>query len=187
MPIVVPTELRTTPGYSRDYVVLANSFALCFIPFLILIVLNLLIYRTIAQATRLHNAISSNQRRDHSVAMMLIVIVVVFIFCHSIRIFINIYECLQIVKYGKIDVWPNWIQFMVHINHLALVVNSSINLLIYSCKDDKFLRVLLVTVGLRQRATRGGGRGRGGMGRSTSNNNNHLTATTRYTHISQAK
>jgi hypothetical protein len=48
-------------------------------------VLNSLIFREISRATQRHNAISSNQRRDHSVAKMLIFIVVVFIVCHSIR------------------------------------------------------------------------------------------------------
>ena len=52
---------------SRDYVVIANSFALVIIPFFALIILNACIYRTINRATRLHNAISSNQRRDHKV------------------------------------------------------------------------------------------------------------------------
>ena len=54
---------------SRDYVVIANSFALVIIPFFALIILNACIYRTINRATRLHNAISSNQRRDHKVYM----------------------------------------------------------------------------------------------------------------------
>ncbi len=71
--------------YSYYYVLLANTFLLCFIPVAVLVILNACIYRTITRATKLHNAISSHQRRDHSVAMMLLVIVVVFICCHSIR------------------------------------------------------------------------------------------------------
>ena len=55
--------------FSRDYVVIANSFALVIIPFFALIILNACIYRTINRATRLHNAISSNQRRDHKVRL----------------------------------------------------------------------------------------------------------------------
>ena len=49
--------------------VIANSFALVIIPFFALIILNACIYRTINRATRLHNAISSNQRRDHKVRL----------------------------------------------------------------------------------------------------------------------
>ena len=67
VPMVMPTELRDNLEYSRDYVLIANSVALIFIPILTLIVLNSFIFRTISQATQRHNAISSNQRRDHSV------------------------------------------------------------------------------------------------------------------------
>ncbi len=149
LPSADATDLRKNPGYSRDYVLLVNSFALAFIPMIVLIVLNSLIYRTIARATRLHNAISSNQRRDHKVAMMLIAIVAVFVVCHSMRSFINGYECYQMARYGELKYWPKWVQFLVDVNHCALVVNSSINILIYACKDEKFLRVLLVTIKLR--------------------------------------
>ena len=67
-PVVAPTEFRENLEYSRDYVLIANSVALGFIPILTLIVLNSCIFRTISQATQRHNAISSNQRRDHSVS-----------------------------------------------------------------------------------------------------------------------
>ena len=52
----------------------ANSLGLVFIPILVLIGLNTRIFWTINLATQRHNAISTNQRRDHSVAMMLILI-----------------------------------------------------------------------------------------------------------------
>ena len=80
--------------------------------------------------------------------MMLIFIVAVFVVCHSIRSIINTYECIQFVMYGKLQNWPDWIQTLVHVNHFALVVNSSINILIYCCKDEKFLNVMLVTLKL---------------------------------------
>ena len=148
-PELMPTELRRDPGYSRDYVLFANSFALAFFPMLALIILNSLIFRTISKATERHNAISSHQRRDHKVAMMLIIIVVVFIICHSLRSIINTYECIQLVMHGELKHWPDWIQVLVHGNHFALVFNSSINILIYACKDDKFLDVLLITIHVR--------------------------------------
>ena len=44
-PSLEPTALRRDPAYSRDYVLLANSFALVFIPMTVLVVLNVMIYR----------------------------------------------------------------------------------------------------------------------------------------------
>jgi ABC-type proline/glycine betaine transport system permease subunit len=82
--------------------------------------------------------------------MMLIFIVVVFVICHSIRSIINTFECIQLAMYGKLKHWPDWIQTLVHVNHFALVVNSSINILIYCSKDEKFLNVMLQTFGLKR-------------------------------------
>ena len=154
--------------YYDRCLIAANSLGLVFIPILVLVVLNCMIFRTINKATQRHNAISTHQRRDHSVAMMLILIgtfdhnlnslewllciniisrntydslythvstlisVIVFVICHSIRSIINAYEFLQFYRYGEIREWPGWVDALVHINHFALVVNSSINILIYS-------------------------------------------------------
>ena len=81
---------------------------------------------------------------------MLIFIVVVFIICHSIRSVINTYEFIQMYLYGKMKHWPSWIQTLVFLNHFALVVNSSINILIYTVKDEKFRNVMLKTLGLNR-------------------------------------
>ena len=80
--------------------------------------------------------------------MMLIIIVAVFCVCHSIRSILNTYECIQFALYGKLQNWPGWIQMLVHVNHFALVVNSSINIFIYCWKDEKFLNVMLETLGI---------------------------------------
>jgi hypothetical protein len=54
----------------------------------------------------------------------------------------------------------------VHINHFALVVNSSINIVIYCWRDEKFLDIMLVTMKIREPNSAastlpsGGGRGR---------------------------
>ena len=36
-PMLVPTEFRKNPSYSRDYVLIANSVGLVFIPMLVLV------------------------------------------------------------------------------------------------------------------------------------------------------
>jgi len=77
MPQVVMTEIRKNPSYSRDYVMIANFISLIVVPMLVLIILNTSIFRKISQANARHNAISSHQRSDHSVAKMLIILVLV--------------------------------------------------------------------------------------------------------------
>ena len=61
-------------------------------------------------------------------------------FGHRPSFFLSLF---QMAMHGELKHWPNWIETLVHINHFALVVNSSINILIYACKDEKFLNVLL--------------------------------------------
>jgi len=74
--------------------------------------------------------------------------VVVFVVCHSIRSIVNIYETIQYILYGSLSSWPAWIQTLTHVSHFSLVFNSSINILIYSAKDEKFRKVMLTTLGL---------------------------------------
>jgi hypothetical protein len=54
------------------------------------------------------------------------------------------YECIQLAIHGEI-VFPDWIHNLIHFNHFALVINSSINILIYCWRDKKFLHIMLVT------------------------------------------
>ena len=37
-------------------------------------------------------------------------------------------------RYGTIEFWPDWANFLTHLNHLFLVINSSSNIVIYVAK-----------------------------------------------------
>ena len=89
---VCMTSMRENPSYTRDYILLANFFLMAFLPFLILIITNSLIYKTITSVSNLNKKTSSRQKRDQSIAMILVGIVIVFGFCNTFRIIINLYE-----------------------------------------------------------------------------------------------
>lgn len=61
------------------------------------------------------------------------------------------YECIQITLHGKVTSWPSWLENLIHFNHFALVINSSINILIYCWRDKKFLHIMLITCGISSR------------------------------------
>ena len=99
----------------------------------------------------IHNTISKSHRRDTTMAAMLFTIVIVFLLSHSIRLALNIYEAvqvarqldktiylilffLQMVRYRTIQFWPSWADNLTRFNHLSLVINSSINIIIYTAK-----------------------------------------------------
>ena len=89
---ICPTEMRDDPGYTRDYILLANFIVMAFIPFLILTVINTMLYQTITKSTAANKRSSNRQRRDQNIAMILVGIVVVFVICNIFRIIINLYE-----------------------------------------------------------------------------------------------
>ena len=89
---ICATPMRDSSGYTRDYILLANFLVMAFIPFLILTAINSMLYRTITKSTTANMRSSSRQKRDLSIAMILVGIVVVFVICNIFRIIINLYE-----------------------------------------------------------------------------------------------
>merc|ERR1712062_503301 len=86
---------------------------------------------------------TKRQRRDRKVAMLLMTVVIVFFSCNSIRISLNIYEVIHLASYGNLTLdWPVWTQILTSSSNFLQVLNSSINIIIYCWKDDKFRIVL---------------------------------------------
>ena len=81
-------------------------------------------------------SILSRRRRNRVITWMLIGIIVVNVVCHTGEIFLSVYEMIDLFD-GKRERFPDWARNMITVNHLLLVVNSSINFLIY-CGDIMF-------------------------------------------------
>ena len=79
------------------------SVLLSLVPFTFLIILNILIFRTIKQKTPALSRSSRRQQRDIFVASILILIIMVYAACHSIKVFINILELFCVLT-GK-NLW----------------------------------------------------------------------------------
>lgn len=136
------TWLRMDPDYSIYYITFGNCLVMSVIPVSLLSVLNCLIFQGIKRHTNLHNSISSQHRRDNTMAALLSGIVVVFILCHSTKIFANTYEAYQVLYYGELLHWPPWAEVLSKWNHFMLTINASINIFIYVVKDFKFRSAL---------------------------------------------
>jgi len=122
--------------------VIGNVVVMNLIPTILLIVLNMLIYRAVSRHNSTHNQIAASHRRDSTMAALLFCIVAVFFLCHSTKIITNVYEAVQMVQYGTMNEWSAWANVMSRWNHMMLAVNSSINIIIYVAKDLKFRRAL---------------------------------------------
>ena len=157
VPYITITELRRSPYYSTYYINLAALLVLGVIPVFLLTYFNCVIYFKIKPSPVLfqQNEISgstsrisryTNQEKD--LAKVLIGIVIMFIVCHTLRLLINFYETIVIrdaiacESAGKND-FPLWGFITITFSELLLVINSSVNMIIYCCLNGNFRKRVL--------------------------------------------
>ena len=66
------------------------------------------------------------RRREQRLTRISLTIVWLFLFCQFWKLVPTVYELL----YGD-DFWPDWAHFVKHLSHALIVLNSSVNFLIY--------------------------------------------------------
>ena len=127
------------------------SVGINLVPFISLVILNFFIYKTLKKKGKLLPWTATRAKREHFIATILIIIVLVFAICHSFKFFINIIELCQVVS-GR-QLWGEKMNVLVAISHLCITFNSSINFAIYCSKDRNFRRQFLkrLTFGLDER------------------------------------
>ena len=72
-----------------------------------------------------------NRNNEMFLAKVSILIVTIFIACHSIRWVPNIYEMIQHTQNNGEFQWPSWVESITHVSHFLTTFNSSINFYIY--------------------------------------------------------
>ena len=85
---------------------------------------------------------------DIKLAPILFGVVIVFILCNSLRVLLNIYDftvlddIIECHKKGVGRYPPTWVMCSVSVSHLLLMVNSSVNFLVYCVAGTRFRRIL---------------------------------------------
>eukprot|EP00095_Tigriopus_kingsejongensis_P006681 maker-scaffold25_size650667-snap-gene-0.19 protein:Tk06681 transcript:maker-scaffold25_size650667-snap-gene-0.19-mRNA-1 annotation:"fmrfamide receptor" len=132
--------------YILGYILVSNFIVMAVIPLVVLITMNFLLYKLLQsqQLSTLAN-LHRKAKRDQTVAAMFIIIVIVFVLCHTLKVTCSVYELFKVLLDNHHN-WPDWTRHLIGLNHLLLGVNSSINILIYSWKDSKFRKALLQKV-----------------------------------------
>ena len=89
---------------------------------------------------------SSRRHVEDHLAIVFLVIVSVFFICHLPRIILSIHEMwiveitIQCARQGKYS-FPIWAIIFNKFSHLLLVINSSMNCLIYCLMSSKFRKI----------------------------------------------
>ena len=78
----------------------------------------------------------ARRRRNRSITLVLVGIIVLFLVCHTGEVAVTIYELYDVLD-GERGEFPDWASTLLQINHLLIVMNSSLNFVIY-CKDMVF-------------------------------------------------
>nr|XP_040571091.1 G-protein coupled receptor daf-37-like [Lepeophtheirus salmonis] len=139
--ILEATELRKDNSYIRDYTLIANSFLVVAVPTCIMLLSSVLIYRQMLGTTNASYRFSNERerirrKRNRNITLMLIGIIFLFLICHIGEIAISVYELVDLLDGERSD-FPPWAKNTVICNHLLVVINSSLNFVIY-CKDVIF-------------------------------------------------
>jgi len=118
-----------------------------------LISLTILNYRIFSAVTNKEIRRSgTRQDKENTLAIILVSIVMVFFTCHSLKFFLVLYKVhvtsktLYCYSLGLSPYHPKWMHPMSYINHLMLVLNSSINFIIYCLVGSRFRSSLSASV-----------------------------------------
>ena len=67
------------------------------------------------------------RRRESRLTRISLTIVWLFLFCHIWKLIPTSYE----VFYARDEIFPKWMHYIKHLSHALIVLNSSLNFLIY--------------------------------------------------------
>ncbi|XP_022239599.1 FMRFamide receptor-like [Limulus polyphemus] len=130
---IQPSSFRRNKVYFEIYYIWMYLLIMYFLPFLTLAVLNTFIWLTVKRANRDRQKLSLRQRKEISLATMLLCVVVVFFICNMTAFIVNILEYFDIY-------WSSLTQF----SNLLVTLNSSVNFIIYYNFGHKFKHTLFL-------------------------------------------
>ena len=138
--------MRKDPYYSIYYINLCRLIVLGIIPFSLLTFYNYAIYKNIRETSKsIVGNISRTPRRnqENELARVLFLIVGVCIVCHAPRFCLNFYEMVWInnaiscLRENK-DEFPSWSYNVQEFSRFLMILNSTVNSVIYCCFNTKF-------------------------------------------------
>jgi len=137
-------EFRSNETYIKVYVMWLHLLFSIIIPFSVLLPMNSAIYRKLVTLPRPSIRRSEEgrlRRREMRLARISVLIVIMFIICHSLKI---VPSLLEILGYP-----PELIPGVLPVSHLLLTINCSVNFLIYYLASGRAISRLIPINSLR--------------------------------------
>lgn len=140
---VRPTKLRLSRNYIMFYTTWTWVSMTSIIPFLILAILNWVIWRRLRAAKETSKMLKTNdkhQDKEHKTSLssttILLCTVTMFLICHSPRLFLSVYEAAMInsilhCQSKRLGITPIWYLYAMASVQLLQVINTSLNFPIY--------------------------------------------------------
>ena len=161
---IYPTNLRIHRQYIFWYLNVSNLIVTCIIPVGLLLFLNCRIASSLHEYrlrrpikamkdndSSIKNKESTRQNKDVKQTFILFSIVILFVFCHALRIIMNITEMWNLNHFysqheesgdEKCDEMSLWQHISIPISEILLLLNSSSNFFVYMFFDKGFQLVL---------------------------------------------
>ena len=159
-PTFGPSRLRSSPIYIRGYVMWTRVCSTAIIPVSLLILLNVRIIVDLVSSANVQRFGSfRRQRKEINTSFVLLCIVLIFFCCHAARIILDIHEFSNVENIircssGKQPWMPSyWMQALMYISHMAMILNSSVNFIVYCLVGNNFRREMCRLFGFRKYST----------------------------------
>ena len=159
-PVLYWTELSISWEYNFYYLNLAKLIIWGILPTILLIYLNLMVYLGMKSSNNIFEKEDKKRRfnQEKNLSSVMIGIVLVFIICQSPRTFTYCYvflllngwiDCSNTIDNNSVSIvnsTPNWFTITWLLSEILLVLNSSVNTIIYCCINSRFRRQVMLTV-----------------------------------------
>jgi len=132
---VAINPLRFNEIFVTGYLTIARFVLLAFLPFLLLILLNFRIIADLKSANIQRFGSAQVYRKEKNLYLVLLSVVCTFILLHTPRLILDLQE---VINYSQISncgyagfISPVWVDMLLSVSHLMVILNSSINFLLY--------------------------------------------------------
>lgn len=128
-------------------------FSTAIIPVLLLILLNARIIWDLASSNGVQRiGAFRRQRKEINTSFVLLCIVLIFFCCHALRIVLDIHEFSNVENIIRCKLWlPGyWMQALVYVSHTTMILNSSVNFIVYCLVGHTFRKEMCRTFGVRK-------------------------------------